>query len=411
MALVAAAVVAVPKRWQRWAAGAAGLVGVAAAMWWRLAQHPDSLAWFRFRIWGAVTRLVMASPIVGVGPGGLADAAGVVRLPTRSLCALHGYRILYAESSVLGWAVQTGVVGLILAAAALWVWGHRASSSGGLSAPSSRAMVVAMLVVLLLHDLLQINVVLWWWALVLGGTVPLGMRRRRPVRSPRRVEQGLAAVVIAGVVLWGMVQPGLARNVGVDGTSPRAVDRALMMEPWLDRPALARADDLLRQGLRWSWEVAGEAQERAEAALAVHAGSAVCWATVGRVNARIVTDLGGWPSAVARAREAFARASSLEPELPWYWLDWARLERALGRTGRARELVTRATQAEPRCVPAWLLLARVELDGGRPAAARAAYAQAAEARQCGRGRLLSDYERALLEAPSWQWRSLEASLR
>lgn len=411
LALVAAAVVVAPRRWQRRTAGAVGLLAVAGAVWWRLLQHPDSLAWFRLRIWGAVLRLVASSPVVGTGPGGLADAAGTVRLPTPSWCALHGYRILYAESSILGWVVQTGLIGLLLGVGAAWVWSRAARAADGLNAPWQRAMLAAMFVVLLFHDLVQIKVVLWWWSVLLASTVTVGTPRHRAVSSRWRAERLVAAVVICGVVLWGMVQPALARSMDTGGGSPRVVDRALTLEPWLDRAPRVRADELLQQRKRWTWEVAGEAQERAETAVAVHPQSALCWAAVGRVNARIVTDLGVWPSAVDRAGEAFARASSLEPELPWYWLDWARLERALGRTGRARELITHATEAEPRCVPAWLLLARLELDAGRLAAARAAFDRALQARRCGRGRLLSAYERALLTAPAWQWRVLETSLR
>lgn len=409
LALVVAAVVALSKRWQRWGAGVAGLLGLGGLVWWRLALHADSLAWFRLRIWSAVTRLLVSSPIVGVGPGGLADAAGSVRVPTESWCAIHAYRIAYAESSPLGWAVQTGAVGLLLAVAGAWLWWRAAGAHGTFRVASQRATFAAMAVIFLFHDLLQVEVVLWWWALLLAATVSVGKGARPRATFWWRSERLLAAAVVSCVVLWGIVQPALARTARADGADPHATDRALAIEPWLDEAALARTEYLLRQP-RWDWDAAGEAQDRAQAALAVHSGSAACWAAVARVNARIVADLGTWPGAVVRARAAFARACALEPNLPWYWLDWARFERALGRAGRARELISRATDAEPNCVSAWLLLARIELDGGRIDAARAAVARANTARRCGRGRLLSAYERLLLDAPAWQWRSLKAAL-
>lgn len=409
LALVAAAVLALSKRRQRWGIGAVGLLAAAGTMWWRLAQHPDSLAWFRLRIWGAVAHLIGSSPIFGVGPGGLADAAGTVRLPTHSWCAVHAYRITYAESSPLGWAVQTGAVGLLLGATGAWLFWRAARERGTFRSASRRATLAAMVVIILFHDLLQAEVVMWWWALVLAAMVPIGSGRQPPAPRPWRLERLLAAVLVCGLVLWGMVQPALARSAHADGKDPEVTDRALAVEPWLDDAALARAEALLQEP-RWSWDVAGEAEARTAGALAVHTKSAACWAAAARVNARIVADLGGWPTAVARARAAFAHACRLEPQLPWYWLDWARFERSLGRTGRSRELIARATDAEPNCVPAWLLLARMELDAGRVEAARAAFARAVEARRCGRGRLLSAYERILLHAPAWQWRVLKAEL-
>ncbi len=183
----------------------------------------------------------------------------------------------------------------------------------------------------------------------------------------------------------------------------------LRLEPLDDLAARRRIGFLLAKAA-WSREEAGEALFWSEHVVRVHAGAASSWALAGRVNGKILRDLGMWPATLERAREAFRRACELEPRLPWYWLDRARLERAAGDAGRAREFALRAVEVEPNCVGGWLLLARLDLDQGREERARTDFDRAREARRCLRGRVLESYERALLYAPAWQWRELQEAL-
>ena len=129
------------------------------------------------------------------------------------------------------------------------------------------------------------------------------------------------------------------------------------------------------------------------------------------MHSRVVSDLGPWPDAVREARRAFSRAAEIEPHQPWYWLEWARFERTMGRFDEAVGLARKAVAAEPHAVRAWLFIARLELDRGQVDAARHALAtaQASHARRTRFAR--NAYERDLLYAPEWQFRQLEEALR
>jgi predicted Zn-dependent protease len=129
------------------------------------------------------------------------------------------------------------------------------------------------------------------------------------------------------------------------------------------------------------------------------------------VHARVVADFGRWPDSVEGAREAFARAIALEPHQPWSFLEWARLERNLGRTDDAIDLVRRALDEEPHTVRARLFLARLELDRGEVKAARQAYAAAVNSARLRKRLDLNAYERELLDAPTWQFREIAEALR
>ena len=408
LALAAGLLLSIRRDWLKWPL--ALVVGLGGALiWWRFKTHPDALAWYRVEIWGALLELVRRHPILGVGPGAIPDAAGVVRLTTPTGCALHARRIAGAESTPLSWLVQTGGVGLVLALAAAGSWyrSFRKLSPG--AAGPVRGVAAAMLVMALFHDLLQVDLVLWWWALVLG----LAMADRiRAGGRPARAQQAGAVVrgaVVAGLVLWGLAQPAWARLLNARGSDSANTIRVLRLEPWLDAAPLGRINTLLAQD-RWTWENAAEARHWSEVASAVHSGGLEDRVAVGRVNARIVSRFGAWPSAVKRAREGFSRACALEPRLPWHWLEWASLERGLGNLTRARELCRRSVAVEPNFVRGWLLLCRLDLDLGRLATARRDLDRAREARRCGRGRVLEDYDRDLMFAPDWQWQVLEAAL-
>ena len=80
LALLTAAAATLPRGRVRAAGVAIGAFGAAGVLFWRFVSQPDILAWFRPAIWNAVLRLWAAHPVFGVGPGGLVDAAGPVRL-------------------------------------------------------------------------------------------------------------------------------------------------------------------------------------------------------------------------------------------------------------------------------------------------------------------------------------------
>jgi hypothetical protein len=174
--------------------------------------------------------------------------------------------------------------------------------------------------------------------------------------TSRRAVIGLA---LSFVVLWGMVGPAQARwmwRSGEPGTDVAA--RALRVEPWFDAPLEWQARELLKRG-QWRWETVAEAVAVSGRAVRVHPGAARLWSIRGMVHARVVADFGPWPDSVEGAREAFARAIALEPHQPWSFLEWARLERNLGRTDAAVDLVRRALDEEPHTVRARLFLARM----------------------------------------------------
>jgi hypothetical protein len=365
------------------------------------------LAWFRPAIWLAVLRLWVSRPIFGVGPGGLVDAAGVERLLHSDHVGQHQFLISYAESSPLALLVQTGIVGFVIVALAIFAWCQRARRSHSLSKPLVAALA-AMAVMAVFHDFLTIGVVLWWWALCLGLMEAMVCPQLVAEGQSASVDgrRALAGLIFAFIVLWGVVQPAGARWLWRSGTRDDAlVARSVRAEPWFDAPLEWRVRDLLKHD-SWNWIVAAEAISHGERAVRIHPGAARLWSVLGMAHARVVTDLGPWPDSVDGARKAFSRAVELEPHQPWAWLEWARLERNLGHTTDAVNLVRQALDAEPHAVRARLFLARLELDRGNYGAAREAYTKAVDSHRLRAQRRLSSYERELLAAPAWQFREI-----
>lgn len=378
---------------------------------WRFMIRPDPLAWHRIEIWRALASLVVESPIFGVGPGWLEEATGVVRIAHEGGIARWGHVIGSAESTPFGLLVRTGVVGFGLAVASVIVWWRRRSrSDAGERNVAAHALVVGTAVLALFHDFLDVDVVLWWWALLLGTAEPTQVERGGGARRfgfASTLAAGLTAVFL---VLWTVATPALARRIWWSEASGLGLaDRAQRVDSWYANPVEWRVDELLAAS-SWSWEQGAEAISWSRRAAELHPGSARVWSRLGDVHARVASELGPWPDALAGASEGYQRATALEPHLPWYWLQWAAFERSVGRLDEARRLAERSVSEEPNFVRGWLFLARLALDRGDRSAARASYDRAREGTELGRGRELSDYERDLLRAPGWQVRELAAEL-
>jgi len=411
LALLAAGATALrPGRWRNLVVGA-GALGAAAVLAWRFVSQPDILAWYRPAIWMGVLKIWAAHPLMGVGPGGLADAAGPARLLHADHIGQHQFLIAYAESSPLAVLVQTGVVGVLLAALAAVLWARSAKARHLLASLALRAALVAMIVIGLFHDLLTVDVVLWWWAIAFGLLESKGfaMKNPEPVVGDRAARTAVAFAILV-VMLWGVVAPSWARWLwSTEDRNVQVMERAVRAEPWYDTPLEWRVRALLLIE-PWTWEDAAEALARSRHAVRIHSGAARRWGDLALVNARIVTDFGPWPDAVEGARSAFAHACELEPHLPWHWLEWARLERTMGDPEKASAQARRALAEEPNTVRAWLFLARLGLDSGRIGEAREALTRAQAAASKSRLPGLNAYERELLAAPAWQFRELEEAL-
>jgi len=408
-ALAAVTLILLPGR-IRWAGGMLAGAAGAFVVWWRLSAHPDSLAWFRWSIWEALLRLWAQHPLTGVSPGGLYDMSGTVRLATPIGCSLHARHMAGAESTLLGILVTTGLVGALLAiAVAAAALAQLRSSQDTSQRNVALAVLAGSLALALFHDFLQEPGILWWWAVIAGFLLPRGSHRE--AHAVPGAMLSLRTAVAAGVMAWMILQPVLGRLAVSSSPSPEAnALRMLRLEPWDDGPARKLASGLLSSKGRWSWETAGEASFWGQQVVKVHPGSASSQALSGRINSRIVSELGAYPSAIAAAREGFQKACRLEPHLPWYWSEWATLERQLGELKRARRLASRAVTEEPNYVRGWLLLGRIDLDLGQLTLARSDLERAREARMCFKGRILEAFEQDLLWAPPWQWRQLEEAL-
>ena len=240
LAVLAAGVALLPRGRSRVAVLAIGTGAIMAVVVWRFASHSEVLAWFRPTIWRAVLHLWATHPLVGVGPGGLGDAAGAVRLLHADHVGHHQYLISYAESTPLGLLVQTGLVGLGIAVVAAVLWLLRARRDGALSFAPLRSGVVGMAVMAAFHDVVTLEIVVWWWVLAFG-LIEAARGTSRP--SCHQVpEQPLArtarGLVLALIVLWGIVEPAWARWLWrTDPPDTVQVARAQAAERWYRRAA------------------------------------------------------------------------------------------------------------------------------------------------------------------------------
>jgi hypothetical protein len=371
---------------------------------WRFMTRPDSLAWHRLEIWRALGSLLLQHPILGVGPGRLEDVTGVIRIADHGSFARFGHVIGGAESTPFGLLVRTGLAGVAAAGAGVLLWWRRVRHNGQLARSEARAVLASVATMALFHDYLDVDVVLWWWAILLAASFPL-IRGKTSDQlhtvglRPVRIVAGLA---LALVVLWSVAQPAYGRHVWWSGPSePARADRAIRAEMWFAEPASWMVADLLALE-SWTWPTAAEALSWSRQTTTLHPGGWMVWMQTAQVHGRIVTELGPWPQTVEAARTGFRTATELEPHLPWPWLEWARLERALGAAGEARRLVERAVAEEPNFVRGHLFLSRLALDAGDIEGAQAAFERAQSAFELGRQVAGTDYQRDLFRAPSWQ---------
>jgi hypothetical protein len=374
---------------------------------WRLAVEPDPLAWHRPAIWGALLRMVAQHPVQGVGPGDLADATGPYRLAHPERIVLHEHVIGTADSTVVAVAATLGVVGLLLAGVAVlrWILDSGRTVDPGIRRWSS-ATAGAMAVMALFHDLLATEPLLWWWAAVLGLCAPVAGPRPRSSRVAWP-----AAVAGLGIGLLGLVTPNVARIAWRAGApDPARIAAVERLEPWLATPLEWRVRDLMAAP-DWSWTEAAEAAAMSDRLVELRPGVYSAWLWSGRVAARTAVDLGAWPSVVDRARGDLERAASLEPHLPWAWLDRARLEDAVGGPEAARPFVRAALEAEPRCAAAWVLIARGALREGHVETAREALREVEAAAELATSPGVSAYAVEVLTPPASELRLLERALR
>lgn len=412
LAVVVSVGVLLPRGRVRLAGVTAGALVAVGALAWRFISQPDLLAWHRISIWWTVVKIWVTRPLTGVGPGCLVEAAGAERILHPDQVGRYQFVVGSSESTPLAILVQVGVVGFVLAALAAGSWWWSARKSGALESKVLIAGSASMITFGLFHDFLGVEPVLWWWAVVVGCSEAMGRTRvERPSETSQRSLRVVAALAMTWLTAWGLLAPASARWVSSSGEATTAmVKRVLRLEPWYPEPAARRVRNLLTHPDPWSWETAAEALHWARNAAVVQPGLARRWADLASVHLRVLTDLGGTDHDAEVARKALERACELDPHLPWYWLERARLERILGFQHDAVGFVRRALDEEPNTVRGWLMLSRLELERGRVGAARAALAQATERAGLISSPGLTNYERELLAVPTLQMRSLERDL-
>ena len=385
------------------AVGGAGAIG---AISWRVISQPESLAWHRWQIWGAVVEAIGDRPWWGIGAADLADAMGLYRLEHAAEVGRWGHIIGGAESMPLGLAARVGLPALILAGAALVVWGYRSRRP----APATTATLAAMITMGLFHDFWSEPAVLWWWAAALGLATLKRQESAGCHHGGPRFTRWPVALAAGGITAWALVQPAWAQWLWWHSEpSAGAVVTAVRSEPWFSQPMEFRVENLLAEG-QWTWAQASEALEWSRRNLEVQPGSARAWSRHGRVNARIVNEFGAWPATVQSAREAFGYAAVLEPRLPWYPYSQALMERSLGNLERALRLASHSVELEPAFVRGRLLVSRLELDGGHLHAARRALDRALTSRNAAEPRVWTAYHRDLIRCPEQHLRALKREL-
>jgi len=124
-------------------------VAVVLFVAWRAVMRPESLAWFRFRIWEAVAAAVLDHPVWGIGAGAVGAAMGPYRVEHLVEIGRWGHVIGGAENMILGLILRVGLPGLaplLFLGAALW----RRMKSG--SSPALRYVLGGMAAMALFHD-------------------------------------------------------------------------------------------------------------------------------------------------------------------------------------------------------------------------------------------------------------------
>jgi len=393
-------------RSRRWVISLGGL-GALAAIAWRVISRSDSLAWGRWRIWGAVMESIGDRPLWGIGAGGVGEAMGPYRLEHLAEVGRWGHIIGGAESMPLGLVLRVGLPALFLAVAALVVW----CAESRRPTPVTTATLGAVITMGLFHDFWLEPAVLWWWAAVFGMATLRRQEIPQPLSGDRRSTRWPVALAVGGVVAWALVQPAWAQWLWWHSEpSAAAVVKAVRAEPWFSQPMQWRVEDLLAER-NWTWAQASEALEWSRRNLENQPGSAQAWSRHGKVNARIVGEFGAWPATVENARAAFIQSAVLEPRLPWYPYDQALMERGLGNLKESLRLASHTVELEPAFVRGRLLVARLELDGGHLHAARRALDRALMARDEGEPRVWITYHRDLIRCPEQHLRALERELQ
>ncbi len=378
------------------------VVAVAALLMWRLLAVSDPLAWRRPAIWRASLHVVAEHPLLGSTPGAYDEAVLRFRPPEPTLIARWTKYPGNAESTIIQVLAETGVLGfslLFVAVVAFW----RSLKN----VPSRRllhATVVAMGIFATVHDLLGLPVVLWSWAWFLGRLASDGEPERSAgarSKNPMCLAGGLAAALL---LIWSMVLPEIARyRFAAEDPSRGKID-PLWAVPWR-----VTAEQILHED-SWNRGRAIVAADAAERAVALHPAAQREWLVLGQVLTQAYLQVTPYPATARRAARAYKQACLIDPHAPVGWLLAGQLARSVGDLDRAIALVTRAVTEEPHYVKGWLALARLELDAGRVDAARRAFARARRSRELSRGRILSAYERSLLDAPRWQFRQLEEQI-
>lgn len=372
-------------------------------MGWRLISHPESLAWFRLKIWAAVITFLSTHPLFGSGSGPLSSVMGSFRIPHPTEPGTWGHVIGGAENSILGLAARIGLPGLLLAGFALVLWLLKLR-------PLSRwklAFLACIGVFILFHDMLEEPVVLWWWA---AAAALLDHQPKHTVEENHRMlVPALALAATAGLLV---LAPSWA--IYRWWSTPPSVEHArslLYADPWCSPARQYLVEHVLQDPvLSWDQALAAIGEGRRDCRL--RPGLASTWDRQGLLCYRAATQLGAYQELIDEAQLCFTRARSLETQLPWYSYHLALLERLIGRQEAALTALEDAVDKEPHFAKGWLLMAHIQLDLGETEGARMAMAHALRCREMLRaGRATIPYHRELLSAPAWQFHEIEDILR
>lgn len=391
-------------RGRKWRLLSGGLVfGATAGLIWRLSANPESLAWFRWKIWGAVIRFLSENPLFGSGAASLSTVMGPYRLPHPAEVGNWSHIIGAAENSFLGLAARIGLPGLFLSICALglWLYGLRPLSRW------KRGILIVFSIFLLFHDFLEEPAVLWWWAAI-AALISSNPLPRKLDRSKSLLPILTAATLGACIIL----EPAWALELWWrQAPSEENAGRVLRADPWFSPALKWRVTDFLRHPPS-NWDEALSALELSEKECHLSPGVAAAWDRQGLLRSNMALRFGAFPELIEGARRCFRLARTLEPHLPWYSYHLAQFERSLGNPEASQLALRDALFEEKHFTRAWLLLARTELDLGDPSAAEKALENALESRRLLlAGRATISYHSQILEAPRWQFEELEQMLQ